>query len=122
MNEQPTTNEAKIVTPKTDTLINGPLLLMLTVLLVLILTAMFYWFTTMTDDRPVTQAIERPSALENNEPESTTAEAQTEIMLTTSTSDTISAIEADLGATSFDSLDAEMIAIEAELDISLQNN
>jgi len=110
------------VQPEPSKLINGPLLLMLTVLLVMVLTAMYMWFSTMTNDASVQQTSDRPTALENNEPESTTAEAQTDTMLTTSSSDEISAIQADIAATNLDNLDTEMIAIEAQMDASLQSN
>lgn len=107
-----------------STLINGPLLLMLTVLLILILGAMYFWFGTLatTAPTPATQTTERPTVDENNEPESTTAEAQAETMLTTSTSDEISAIEADIEATDLEGLNAEMLAIEAEMDAPPQSN
>ena len=62
----------------------------------------------------------RPTAAENNEPESTTAEAKTEMMQVVSTSDELSAIEADLGATDLQDLDAELNAIDAELNATAQ--
>jgi uncharacterized protein HemX len=103
----------------TNDIINGPLLVVLAVLLVAILGGMYYWFSTMTTPAPE-PVIERPTPEQNNEPESTTAEAQTDIMLTTSPSDEITAIEADIEATDFDNLDAELQAIDAELEAALQ--
>jgi hypothetical protein len=119
----PVTEKSTTHIEQSDTLINGPLLLMLTVLLVLILSAMYYWFSTMsTPVNPVSPTVERPTVEENNEPESTTAEAQTETMLTTSPSDDLNAIEADLATTNLENLDTEMIAIEAEMNASMQSN
>lgn len=103
-----------------SSVINGPLLLILTVLLVAILAGMYYWFSTLTSTPvAVTPTVERPTVEENNEPESTTAEAQTEVLEVVSTSDEITAIEADIEATDLDSLDAELEAIDAELEAAL---
>ncbi|NCN11976.1 hypothetical protein GW937_01485 [Candidatus Kaiserbacteria bacterium] len=104
-----------------STVINGPILLILTLLLVLILGGMYYWFSTLTTT-PVTPTPEvvRPTPGQNNEPESTTAEAQTDMTLVTSPSDELSTIEADLEATNLDGLDAALQNIETELDAALQ--
>lgn len=109
-------------TPSNKNLISGPVLLVLAVVLIGILAGMYYWFTTLTvDTTPVVpdSPVERPSAEANNEPESTTAEAQADTMLTTSSSDELTAIEADIEATNLDSLDAELEAIDAELNAEL---
>tara|TARA_B100000508_G_scaffold134553_1_gene125395 strand:- start:9 stop:425 length:417 start_codon:yes stop_codon:yes gene_type:complete len=113
------------VAPETETrrgtVVNAPLLLILAVLLIVILGGMYYWFgkLNMEAQQPLPAPTERPSAEENNEPESTTAETQTEVIETTSTSDEVTAIEADLESTDLDSIDAEMNAIEAEIDAAL---
>ncbi len=101
-----------------NTAVNAPLLLILTVLLIVILGGMYYWFSklNMESQAPTPAPIERPTAEENNEPESTTAEAQTEVIQTTSTSDELDAIISDLEATDLDSLESELEAIEAEID------
>lgn len=109
-------------TESASPVINGPLLLVLAVLLAIILGGMYYWFNSMQTATPstVTPApVERPTAEENNEPESTTAEAQVEQLNTVSPSDEIEAIEADIEATDLDSLDAELEAIDAELEAAL---
>ncbi len=118
--------EGTVVAPTTNgagpSVINGPLLAILAILLILILGGMYYWFSTLTAS-PAPEpmpAVERPTAAENNEPESTTAEAQTDMMLVTSPSDELSAIEADLQATDLESLDAELQAIDAEIEADLQ--
>ncbi|MDA8596804.1 hypothetical protein N9L26_00525 [Candidatus Pacebacteria bacterium] len=99
----------------------GVILGVLIVLLILILAGLYLWGTTLKNDNAVVTPItERPSAEENNEPESTTAEAQTETFTAVSTSDELSAIEADIESTNLDSLDAELTAIEAELEASAE--
>lgn len=101
--------------------VNAPLLITLTIVLLVLLGGMYYWFGTLENEEiSVQPTIERPTVEENNEPESTTAEAQTETIQTTSTSDEISAIEADVEATNLDSLDAELNAIDAELEAAIQ--
>jgi uncharacterized protein HemX len=99
---------------------HGLLIALLVVLLVTLLGGMYFWFTQLTAgiDNPV-PAVERPTAEENNEPESTTAEAAVETQAALSTSDEIEAIEADIEATDLDSLDAELNAIDAELEAAL---
>jgi len=101
---------------ESDSVINGPLLITLAVLLVLILGGMYYWFASLNAPAPVAPAAERPTAEQNNEPESTTAEAQTETTQAVSTSDELSAIEADLEATNLESMDSEMEAIDAQME------
>jgi len=80
---------------------------------------MYYWFLTLESAEVEPAPIERPSREENNEPESTTAEAQVDTMQAVSTSDEITAIEADVEATNLESLDAELNAIDAELEAAL---
>ena len=108
-----------------STALSAPVLAILAVVLIAILAGLYYWFTTMSNSSQNNQApavtpVERPAPVENNEPESTTAEAQTEALGITSTSDEISAIEADVESTDLDSLDAELNAIDAEINAALQ--
>ena len=103
-----------------ESVTNGPILILLVVLLVSVLGGMYYWFTVARNNTPVISPSGlRPSASQNNEPESTTAEAQVEAMGVVSTSDEIPAIEADVESTNLDSLDSELNAIEAEIDSAL---
>jgi len=91
---------------------------MLIVFLMLILAGLYVWGEYLNKPpvpEPVSVTLERPNAEENNEPESTTAEAEVETMSAISTSDEISAIESDLSGTFVDSLDAEFVTIEGEL-------
>jgi hypothetical protein len=97
----------------------GLVLFLLTVLLIALLGGMYYWFSQLTAQIEPATVVERPTAEENNEPESTTAEAAVETQGALSTSDEIAAIEADIEATDLDTLDAELNAIDAELEAAL---
>jgi hypothetical protein len=102
--------------------VNGIIIVILALLLIFILGGMYYWFSQLTGQTasPIAPTtIERPTVEENNEPESTTAEAAVETQAALSTSDEIAAIEADIEATDLDSLDAELTAIDAELEAAL---
>jgi hypothetical protein len=101
---------------ESSSVVNGPLLVTLAALLVLILGGMYYWFASLSTPTPVAPVAERPTAAQNNEPESTTAEAQTQATQVVSTSDELSAIGADLEATNLESMDAELEAIDAEIE------
>lgn len=96
----------------------GMVLGILIVVLILILGGLYIWGETIQKQlSPSTEVqVERPTAEENNEPESTNAEADVEILETTSTSDEITSIEADLGSTNLDTLDSDLTAIDAELE------
>lgn len=99
----------------------GIIIGVLIALLALILGGLYIWSTMLYIPEPIaTPQAQRPTAEENNEPESTNAEADVQISETMSTSDEISAIEADLESTNLDNLDAEMTAIEAELEAGAQ--
>lgn len=88
----------------------------LIVLLVLILGGLYLWSTTLTPAPLPAPVATRPTAEENNEPESTTADAQVQALETVSTSDTLEAIDADIEATNLDAIDNELGAIDAELE------
>ncbi|MBP6881305.1 MAG: hypothetical protein KBC35_01650 [Candidatus Pacebacteria bacterium] len=109
-----------VVEQPRSTIINGPLLLVLALLLIIILGGMYYWFSTLTIETAPIAEPSRPTAAENNEPESTTAEAQVDMLEVTSPSDEITAIEADLEATNLDTLDSDLRAIDAEVEAALQ--
>ena len=112
---------AQITQPvDTEGITNGPILILLVVLLIAILGGMYRWFVILNNDVPTINAGLRPTALENDEPESTTAEARVEAMGVVSNSDEIPAIEADIESTDLDSMESELDAIEAELDAALE--
>ena len=102
-----------------ESIANGPILLLLIVLLLAILGGMYRWFVILEREIPTFPSSLRPTAALNNEPESTTAEAQVEAYGVVSTSDEIPAIEADIEGTNLDSLEGELDAIEAELDAAI---
>ena len=104
------------IDPTTEKSSMGIILGVLIVVLVLILGGLYLWGTTLQQAAPAPTPVERPTAEENNEPESENAEADVETLETVSSSDEIAAIEADLDATDLDALDAELQAIEAELN------
>ncbi len=113
-------NQASLpVSSSAPSLVKGPIILALLTALVTILAGLYYWFVILQTDYtiPVTTAM-RPTAEQNNEPESTTAEADISALTTVSSSDELDAIASDLEATDLESLDAELLDIQAELDAS----
>lgn len=116
--------ESDVHTPlteeQTEKLNLGPVIGILIVVALLLLAGLYIWSTTLISEPPApTPAASRPLPRDNNEPESTRAEADTQILNTVSNSDELEAIEADLESTDLESLDAELQAIEAELDAAL---
>ena len=84
-----------------------------------LLVGLFLWYGNLPSaDQSPSVSASRPSAAENQEPETRNAVADVQIFATMSTSDTLPAIEADLESTPLDSLAAERTAIEAELGIA----
>ncbi len=93
----------------------GPILAVIVVLLVLIAGGLYLWGGALEQERVLQQEISIP----NNEPETPRAEVDTQILETLSPSDDLSAIEADITSTNLDSLETDLIAIDAEVDASL---
>lgn len=96
----------------------GLLLGILILVLMLILGGLYLWSTSLmkAPAEPMSQPeVQRPTAQQNNEPESTNAEADVETTNALSTSDELSAIRADIGGTNLDNLTDEIKPIEAEL-------
>jgi hypothetical protein len=92
----------------------GVILGVLIVVLMLILGGLYLWSTSLQEEQPViVPDTERPTAEENNEPESNNAEADAQALETTSTSDEIDAIEADIQSSNIDTVDSDMTAIDA---------
>lgn len=125
-NKIPNLDDAPMHMPEQQTyepesVTNGPILILLIALLLAVLGGMFYWYTMLGKGGVIiSPSALRPTAEQNNEPESTTAEAHAEAYGVVSTSDEIPAIEADVEGTNLDSLDSELDAIEAELDAALE--
>ena len=92
----------------------GPILGVIALMLVLILVGLYVWGGMLTE-----QAVEVPTPIVNNEPETPRAEADIQILKTLSPSDELSAIEADLYSTDNNSLDADLTTIDAEFEAAL---
>ena len=73
-----------------------PIIVLLFLILVAILAGFYYWYTIVMSEQVVTETGTRPTAEQNNEPESTTAEARTGLMDVVSTSDELDAIALSL--------------------------
>ncbi len=100
-------------------LLTVPIIVLLFLILVAVLAGFYYWYMIVMSQQVVTPTTDRPTAEQNNEPESTTAEARTNLMNVVSTSDELEAIAADATSTNLDDLTTETTAIEAELDAAI---
>lgn len=91
------------------------------VLLVLVLGGLYLWGSTLgpADPQPTDPAM-RPTAEQNNEPESDTADAQVQALETVSTSNSLEAIEADIESTLLEAIDTELGTIEAEIEAGME--
>jgi hypothetical protein len=99
---------------------NGPVLILLGIALLGLIGGMWYWFTVLPQEQTNRANTTRPTTAENNEPESSSAEATAEALGVVSTSDELSAISADLESTRIDALGSELEAITAELEAAVQ--
>src|SRR5690606_34810544 len=91
----------------------GIVLSVLILLLIFILGGLYMWGKTMENTpEPVVEEVERPTAEENNEPESTNAEADVQVLETSSPSNEMGAIRAELESTDTTELNTELQAIE----------
>lgn len=102
-----------------NSLVSGPILILLFAILVALLGGIYYWYTILMSE-PLTSTPTRPTAEMNNEPESTTAEARTDATDIVSTSDDLEALQADIESTRFDDIDDGFAAIEGELGGALE--
>lgn len=121
-NEQPVIPESEMKLPTQTPDSNpteqhrGMIIMILAAALIFLLVGLFLWYKASQLPVPTPAPLPiRPTAAMNNEPESTTAEAQTESFGAMSTSDEIEAIEADLESTNLESLETELLQIETEL-------
>lgn len=95
----------------------GSILGILVVVLVLILGGLYIWGAMIAKNNasaPVGRTIP------NNEPETTRANADRQIMDTTSSSNDLNAIYADLESTNLDTLDNELDQVANEIQSALQ--
>lgn len=84
-------------------------------LLLLVLAGLYLWDTTLQTNQPTDSTPTRPSATENQEPESTNARADVSTLEAMSTSDETGAILADLENTKLDRLTPELNTINRTL-------
>jgi hypothetical protein len=119
---EPLVSEDELIIPGEEPVTTNPNLLaiiigVLVVVLVAIFGGLYLWGSLISQEvaEPAPTAV-RPTAEENNEPESTTAEAEVETAAALSPSDSLSAIAADLENTDLDGLTTELNAIEAEFE------
>lgn len=119
----PTTAINHLETSNTNTsrtAIPLPIIILFGLFLVGILGGFYYWYTIVMKEGTSAPIETRPTAAENNEPESTTAEVRTELLDIVSTSNELSAIKADAESTHLDDLTTEIPAIETELNAALK--
>ncbi len=95
----------------------GIILSILIIVLMCILGGLYAWSEQLKKNTTIESTSTRPTLEQNNEPESTTAEARVETLSAMSTSDEIDAIEADLQSTLMEEevFEAELNNIEAEV-------
>ncbi len=117
MPNEPQKNEAQGAFSETHHEHVGPILGVLIVVLILILGGLYLWGSILSKDTG-TQTSER--TIPNNEPETPRAEADRDILMTTSASAEIDAIYADLESTNLNDLDSEFTTIEAEMGAALR--
>lgn len=94
----------------------GAILGVIIIMLVVLLGAFYIWGGLLKEQAKVVP-VETP--IVNNEPETPRADADTQILETLSTSDEITAIDADLESTNIDSIDTDLSTIDAEFDAAL---
>jgi hypothetical protein len=117
MANEPQNNETEASFSDTHNAHVGPILGMLVVVLILILGGLYLWGGMLAKNETATR-VER--TLPNNEPETPRAEADRDILMTTSESVEIDAIYADLESTNLDSLDTELDTIDVEMGAALR--
>lgn len=118
--KQPTISTMRSVAVETQqSALSLPIIILLFLFLSAILSGFYYWYTIVMKEADFLATATRPTAEQNNEPESTTAEARTGVLDIVSTSDELSAITSDVLSTHLEDLTNEIPAIEAELDAAL---
>lgn len=118
-------NDAKLKMPEENFLNNEPaekttrtlpiVLIVIILLLLLVLGGLIWWGKELIKPAPpaeIIPTVTRPTPEENNEPESTNAEADVAAILTTSSSTELPDIQADLEATDLAIITKELIQID----------
>jgi hypothetical protein len=94
----------------------GLIIALLFLTLVLVLGGLLLWYRTTLTEPTMVLPTDRPTPAENNEPESTTAEARSDAATVVSTSHELDAIEADIKSTDLTSVETDLTAIDADLN------
>jgi len=116
----PTLSTTLVPAPaKNQSLLSWPMIVLLFLILLAILGGLYYWYLLVTKPEMLDTLL-RPTAEQNNEPESTTNEARTGATDVVSTSDEPEAIRADLESTQFEDIDTLAAPIESELNAAVQ--
>lgn len=99
----------------------GMTLSFMIIMLLVILVGLYLWGREMQNEVQPSPTVTRPSAMENNEPESTTLEAEVETLGAMSTSDELPPLESELVGTPFEEevFDAMLDNIETEIKSAL---
>ena len=115
----PTVGTTRATAPTTtQSLLTWPIIILLFLILVAILGGLSYWYLLVTKPEML-DTITRPTAEQNNEPESTTNEARAGFTDVISTSDEPDAIRADLESTQFEDINTLTAPIESELNAAV---
>ena len=95
----------------------GPVLAVLVIILICILGGLYLWGSLLTNE-----AVATPSErnIVNDEPETTRAQADSQMLGAVSSSNALDAIYADLESTNLDTLDNELDQITRELEATLK--
>lgn len=93
---------------------HGPILAVISIVLVLILGGLIIWGRELTKERVIE---ERGYPTVNNEPETPRAITDAQILETTSPSDELDAIETDLESTNLDVYGSELQIMDSELEV-----
>lgn len=100
----------------------GIILGVLIIILMCILAGLYMWGESLKkNEKPQVGAEStRPTAEQNNEPESTNAEADVETLKTLSPSNELDAIEADLGSTQIPEVEPKLTTIDSSIQSEVQ--
>jgi flagellar basal body-associated protein FliL len=116
----PQTYEAPEVVAEPTSVVNAPIIILLITILLALLGGIYYWYLMLMSAPAEAPTATRPTAAQNNEPESTTVEARTAATDVVSTSDELDAIAADVQSTSFEDVDTDVNNVQVNLDSALQ--
>lgn len=111
------TKDDQGITTPLQTSYFGIMIGVLIVVLIMIIGGLYLWQQSLEESAKIIQVPEvtRPTAVQNNEPESTNAEADVETLQAMSTGDDIDLIQADLESTQIQDLGTDLQTIDSEI-------